>query len=565
MPIRTTLPRNLLRSAPTLLLAISVLALLAFELWRSYAITRDEAERNVQNLAHVLSEQTARTIQAIDLTLQGIVAELANRPDLPDNDPAFLANLQRRLSSLPYARALFIIGEDGFILHDTDYPLTPRVSLADRDYFVAHRENSSLGLHVGPPLLSRSVGVWFVSLSRRIERADGSFGGIVVAAMEPLYFEEFYRQLWVGNGTIAMFLRDGTLLARSPRGTQLIGVSFASAEPFSSLLPESAGDVYWDRSPIDHINRVAGYRALQNVPLVMQVAMDEAQVMQPWRSYAVVATSGAAILLAMLLAMEWLSRRYRYREERARARLAEAERLESIGRFAGGVAHDLGNLLRIVRSAVLLLRPQTANLPEATEVLDRLDESLTTGREMVLQLLAHSRNQPLELRIGDMNKLVTDAMPMLRQAAGPKVEVLASVSHEQALCLINCVQLRAVLLNLILNARDAMPHGGKVSIEVRSEQEDGRIRWVEVSVCDEGDGMPEAVLKQAFDPFFTTKGPGVGSGLGLSQVRAFVERCNGQVAITSKENEGTAICLRFPLVENDSNPIELPPSGRLRT
>jgi len=555
MFVSTKIPRNLIRSAPTLLLAFGILTLLAFELWRSHSDATRDAERNIRNLVHVLSEQMARTVQATDLVLQGIVGDLANQPDIHDNDPDFFTELHRRLSSLPYARALFVIGSDGFISHDTDYPTTPRVSLADRAYFVAHRDDPALGLHVGPPLQSRSVDRWFISLSRRIDREDGSFAGIAVAAIEPLYFEEFYRQLWVGSGTIALFLADGTLLARSPRAEQLIGASFASVEPFRSLLPESGATIFRDGSPIDNVNRIAGYRALEGTPLVMMVTMNEAEVMQPWRSHAAVAVAGAVILLVMLLVMELLSRRYRHREELARARLVDAQRLETIGRFASGIAHDLGNLLRIVRSAVVLLRAQTADRPEARSVLDRLDESLAAGREMVAQLLAHSRNQPLELRIGDMNKLVSGCLPMLRQAAGPKVDILASFTSDRATCQIDHIQLRAALLNLVLNARDAMPDGGAIFIDVRASAEDRNadaVRWIDVSVRDEGPGMPEAVLKQVFDPFFTTKRPGVGSGLGLNQVRAFVQQCNGRVDILSREGEGTTVRLRFPIVDGAS-------------
>ena len=556
MLVRPILSRQLIRSCPALVLSCVILMLLSFELWRSYLNARHDAERNVQNLVHVLSEQTARTIQSIDLSLQGIITELASNPALADNDPGFLAELHRRLSSLPYARALFVVGEDGYISHDTDYPSTPRVSLADRSYFTVHRDDPALDLHIGTPLKSRSLDIWFVSLSRRIERADGSFAGIAVAAMEPLYFEQFYRQLWVGNGAITLFLDDGTLLARSPRDEQAVGASFASAEPFQSLLQESAGNVFWIRSPIDKVRRVAAYRALENAPLVMMVAVNEADAMQPWRSHATVAGIGAAILLAMVAGMEWLSRSYWHREERARARLAESQRLESIGRFAGGIAHDLGNLLRVLRSAVLLLRPQTAGNPDATSLLDQIDDSLVNGREMVTQLLAHSRNQPVELQEGDINQLVSTALPMLRQAAGPKISVLVSLAPGDVTCLVDHAQFRAVLLNLVLNARDAMPDGGTIGIDIEVDHEHGGggpARQARVSIHDDGLGMSEIVRKQAFDPFFTTKEPGAGGGLGLNQARTFVEQCSGRVEIESKEGKGTTVHLWFPVIYSEAS------------
>lgn len=540
------------RSAPALLLVAGILTLLGFEWWRSYRAAQEDAERNIENLVRVLSEQTERTIQAIDANLQGTATELAGTPGLVDNDPVFLTNLRRRLRSLPYARALYVVGADGFISQDTDYPATPRVSLADRSYFLAHKNNPSLGLHINVPLKSRSLGVWFVALSRRINHPDGSFAGIVVAAMEPLYFEQFYRQLWVGNGTIALLLDDGTLLARSPHSEAVIGASFAHAKPFDRSLDRGRQDALWDRSPIDNIERLCGYRALESVPLVMLVTMNAAEVMRPWRSHMTVTGVGAAILLAMLAGIDMLTRRHQLREERARVRLAEAERLESIGRFAAGVAHDVGNLLRIVRSAVMLLRPQAADEAKAGSLLDQIDATLTVGGELVTQLLSYARTGGRTPEINDLNSLVFETLPMLRRAVGPRVELHASLAPFAVTCRVDRAQFHAVLLNLVLNARDAMPEGGAISLAIRlvDRDENGTWHWGEISVSDEGAGMPEEVLKQALDPFFTTKEAGHGSGLGLSQVQMFIGHSQGKLEIFSEEGKGTTIQLRLPLVDD---------------
>lgn len=495
---------------------------------------------------HVLSEHTERTIQSIDSNLEGIVAELEAAPKLDDNDARFRAELRRRLNSLPYVRALFIIDADGFISHDTDYPETPRVSLADRAYFKAHQDNPMIKLQVGNPLQSRSLGVWFISLSRRIEHADGSFAGIVVAAMEPLYFEHFYRQLWVGSGTIGLFLNDGTLLARSPRDQDIIGSSFATSEPFSTLLHQDRQSVFWINSPIDGVSRVAGYRVLYSVPLVMLVAMNEDEVMRPWRSHTTVAVVGAALVLIMLTAIEWLSRRNRQREQRAQARLMEAERLESIGRFAGGVAHDVGNLLHVVRSAVLLLRPQVVDRPKAEGILDQIDDTIAVGGKLVNELLFYARAEHCEPQDIDLDALLAETLPMLRRAAGPRVDIRVFYAGSNVTCLSHVAQFQATLLNLILNARDAMPDGGTISIDIRSvRDEEGE--WGEISFADNGRGMSPDVLQRAFDPFFTTKEGSTGHGLGLSQVRAFAEFSKGTLAVESEEGKGTTVRLRLPI------------------
>ena len=173
--------------AQLLALAFLLGLLAAAEMWRSCGQATSAAERLAEVFAKLLAEQTEGTIRAIDLTLIGVREALRVAPGLAPNDPAYQAALKERLKSLPYVRALFVIGADGYITHDTDYPKTPRMSLEDRPYFQVHRMDPSLGLHIGKPLLSRSVGVWFVSFSRRINNPDGSFGGVVVAALEPGY------------------------------------------------------------------------------------------------------------------------------------------------------------------------------------------------------------------------------------------------------------------------------------------------------------------------------------------------------------------------------------------
>ena len=201
-------------------------------------------------------------IEAIDFALIGMRDALLVAPGLTPNHPAYRATMIERLKNLPYVRAFYVVGPDGYITHDTDYPATPRVSLADRPYFQAHVANSDLGLHVGQPLQSRSVGVWFVSLSRRIADADGSFAGIVVAAVEPRYFKSLYEDLSNGEGAlIALLLRDGTLLARTPYHDETIGTSYAPS-PVRELAVEHGSGVTWTTSPVDRTTRIVAYRTL---------------------------------------------------------------------------------------------------------------------------------------------------------------------------------------------------------------------------------------------------------------------------------------------------------------
>jgi signal transduction histidine kinase len=542
----STFRRQLVQSLPALVLAVGVGGLLAFELLRSYQAARTDAEHAVQNLVRVLSEQTARTFQSIELNLSSIAEDLSTNPNLADNDADFRGRLRERLHDLPYVRAFYVIGADGFISHDTDYPSTPHVSLADRPYFQFHQQNITSAPHIGLPLRSRSVGAWFISLSRRITARDGTFAGIVVAAVEPLYFEDFYRELWVGGGTIALFLRNGILLARSPQNDDAIGRSFSWAEPFRALLAGHARGVSWSISPIDSVRRLAGYQAVGSEPLVMMVTMNRDDVMRPWWMHATAMIVGAAILLALLATLEWLSRRFRRREEQARTRLERAQRLEAVGRLAAGIAHDFGNVLRIVRSTFLLLQPMVADRVDASTLLKQADQSVAAGRTLIDQLLSFSGDRELRPEPSDLNDLISSGLPIFRPAAGARIDIAVNLSSSPAICMIDRAQFQAAIVNLILNARDAMPSGGTVVIGVRViKAESDAARFVEITIRDGGTGVSADIVDRVFDPFFSTKKPWAGHGLGLSQVYGFVERSHGQIELSSEEGRGTTITLRF--------------------
>ncbi|WP_047192158.1 hybrid sensor histidine kinase/response regulator [Microvirga vignae] len=548
--------RFALSLAPAVILALGIVLLGALELLQSYNEAARRGEEGARNLVHVLAEQTERTFQAVDFTLLGIRDAQTTIADMPDNDARFRGALKERLNALPYVRALYVIGPDGFITHDTDYPSTPQVSLADRPYFKAHQEDPTLGLHIGQPLRSRSVDAWFVSFSRRINHPDGSFGGIVVAALEPRYFEQFYRGLSVGeNGFIALLLREGTLLARSPASEAAIGRSFAAAEPFYTYLLRSPQGVFWAPSPVDRTTRVTAYRALGTAPAVVIVGLAQQAVFQPWREHAAVVFITAVILLGLIVALIFLVQKSRRREQIEQARLSRVQRLEGLGRIAGGIAHDLGNTIRIVQSTFLLLKPSLAGRAEVLSLVNETDQALKGARAMIERLLAFARRQELRPEVTGIDERIAGFVPILRQAAGPRVSLDLNLASGGTAALLDPVQLEATLLNLVLNARDAMPDSGTVTVATEiTSPPPGSVgirrpsgadeQWVQITVTDTGIGMPPAVLERAFDPFFTTKGQG--SGLGLSQVLGFVQQSAGDVQLDSEEGRGTTVRLMFP-------------------
>jgi PAS domain S-box-containing protein len=232
--------------------------------------------------------------------------------------------------------------------------------------------------------------------------------------------------------------------------------------------------------------------------------------------------------------------------------LAHARRLEAVGQLTGGVAHDFNNLLTVVLGNVdMLTKP--SNTARQQRQLDAIRHAAERGRDLTRQLLAFSRKQHLSPVVLDVNELLTRFLPLLQQAVGEAVTLTTQFPDEPLHVHVDAAQLESAILNLAVNARDAMPNGGAIQLSTRSVGDPGD--QVEIEVADTGVGMPPDVLARIFDPFFTTKEVGKGSGLGLSQVYGFVSQSGGRVTADSRPGEGARVRLTLPRSELAADPM----------
>lgn len=237
------------------------------------------------------------------------------------------------------------------------------------------------------------------------------------------------------------------------------------------------------------------------------------------------------------------------------ARLAEMQRLETIGRLTGGVAHDFNNILTVViGNAELLLE----NLPPGDPSRHLAEVTLAaarSGADLVRMLLAYSRSQPLQPVEFNANELVEEMLDLLVRSLGARIKIETALDSQLWGIRVDRAQLGSVLLNLAVNARDAMPQGGVLQIATHNVTLDKQAAaaarlaagdYVGIAVADSGAGIAPEVIERVFEPFFTTKQPGRGSGLGLAMVQAFVRQCGGQVRLSSKQGAGTVVRLYLP-------------------
>jgi PAS domain S-box-containing protein len=234
--------------------------------------------------------------------------------------------------------------------------------------------------------------------------------------------------------------------------------------------------------------------------------------------------------------------------------LREAQKLEAVGRLAAGVAHDFNNLLLVIRGYAELLVRDLGDEPAAKACVAAIETAAGRATDLTHQLLAFSRLQVLELEAVDVNEIVREVMPMLKQLAGAQIAVVEELDPTLPAALADPSELHRVVLNLAMNAHDAMLLGGTLTVTTSVAD---RCQVV-LTVSDTGQGMDEATRQRAFEPFFTTK-PVEGTGLGLATVYGIVTQSDGHVSIESEPGKGTSVRVYLPLAGLPAEPGASPP------
>ncbi len=583
---------------------LGILTLAALQMVRMRSVVLAQTEQQMARLDMVFAEQTGRALETIDLILQSVADDFRRRELLGHTatpaagapvpaDDAFNAIMARRISSVRQSSGIAIADRNGRLLLASD-PALSRILLpleVQATIIQAIDDPTSMPYISGP--FRRPDGSWTALMIRPVPDAGARDRFAAVAFLNLRYFEDFYRAVELSeNGAILLHRRDGLVLARFPHNEAAIGQSYADLPPFKEVLAHGmAGTLLMD-SPLDGNRRVLAIRALKMFPIAVNVSVGENQVLALWRRQAVVFGAVAAVVAAVTVGLLLtLSRRSREKErlmqrlhrakeaaEAATARMAaeaeerermegalrQAQRSEAVGQLTRGVAHDFNNLLSIVMGNVDLLE---RSLPPDEKMLGRLATmraAAERGATLTSQLLAFSRRQPLLPRAADLNALVAGLRDLVQSAIGSRIRLQLRLQPDLSAVLIDPAQIELVILNLVINARDAMPQGGVLSIETNlvelpaTATRDGLTPgpWVALTVRDNGTGMEPEIAAKAFEPFFTTKEIGRGSGLGLSQVHGVAHQLGGGARIDSVPGQGTAVHVYLPRATTDA--VRLP-------
>jgi signal transduction histidine kinase len=535
-----------------------------------------EGQDAIIRTAAVMDEHARKVFETGDLVLgrvddriRGLSWEEISAPEVS----AFLAQLKAPLAQVV---SIWVTDAQGLVRAGSQ-SWDPTVSIANRDFFQVQRERDA-GTYISLPFRGKATHTASFAVSRRRSTPDGRFDGTVHLSLSPDYFAHYYADTILGPGETATLLRaDGAVLART--STHDIDVPLPTKERFKRRIEQAPhSDFFFSNAGEGGTERAYAYRAVGNYPLYVVFRADITALLSRWYDNLAAFGAVAGVASLMLLLMSWMAlrgvqstgramarltatmdqlQRETAQREAAEQRVRQAQKMEAVGQLTGGIAHDFNNLLTAILGSMLLLRKRMPESDErALRLVDNAVQGAQRGASLTQRLLAFSRGQALKPGVVDVLELVRGMSDLLRSSLGAIVQVETRFPLALAPAYVDANQLELVLLNLAVNARDAMPEGGQLTISGREEQVcAGQANdlppgsYVVLSVTDNGEGMDEATLARCIEPFFTTKGVGKGTGLGLSMAYGLAAQSGGRLVLHSRQGEGTTAELWLPRAE----------------
>ncbi|SEF07157.1 Signal transduction histidine kinase [Burkholderia sp. WP9] len=525
-----------------------------------------DSDDMIERLARVAEEQAVKVLDLNQQMSSRIVELLGNEDETQIR--AREAMLHDRLREIggdfPQVSSIYLLGAKGDLLVSSRVFPAPAISIGQREDFLsakAMRPQQYFSLPMFGPLSQTNV---FTTATGRSD-ADGRFLGVVSVALRNEYFSRFYRELTNGDSSLAMGLyrQDGNLLVRYPPWPA--GAKPTPQSKFTQALRDRQlfGHVRLN-STVDGVERLLAFRRVGDYPLYVMSAYATSSIGAAWRRHfiliaALTAVPCVAIWLLVLYSLRQLEgeRRAweRWQGEVAMRLSAEAssrqlQRMGALGNLVANVAHDFNNLLMVVSANTELARLKRFNHVEK-EVL-AVERATATAESLTRRLLSVARKQPLKQEPLDLATWLPAAAPLIDAALGDNVELALNMVDSVWQVLADPTDLEYAIMNLAVNARDAMPRGGRFVIRCQNNRlvgsdtllPDGE--YVLIACSDDGEGMPEAVARRAFEPLFTTKLRGSGTGLGLAQVLSMCEQAGGTAKIESVPGSGTTVRLYLP-------------------
>jgi two-component system NtrC family sensor kinase len=573
---------------PLLLLAVLLpLVLFGGFAWFDYDVELNRARDHAVAITDALAEHTQAVVETADLALDRILDHVQGQewasfgPARTTHD--FLAALTRQL---PQLESAFLVTPAGIkIASSRGFPL-PGVSEVHHAYFT-HALTAHRRPYISAPFQQQTAGIYAFTITRPRLR-EGRFDGLAGVTISPGYFASFFDTMLENPSmsAVALVRDDGQLLLRYPAARNGGPIRLGPATPLmQAIAAGTPSGVVGGPSSIDGHERLVAFKRLHGWPLIATYSMDRTLYLRHWYFHLAFFAAFAVLLGLALALLERLTLRRAEREhaalvllfqetsrrQQAEAALQQAQKLEALGRLTGGIAHDFNNLLAAIMGCQELLQKYVSGA-RAERLLATAQQAAKRGAQLTAQMLAFARRKDIAVQPVDVNAVIRGMDHLLHQAIGSNVAIRYALDDTLGLAVADSGQLEMALLNLAVNARDAMPKGGELRFATtRSKVVAGAGEvpglatgdYVRISVTDTGQGMTEEVRARAFEPFFTTKEPSKGTGLGLSMAFGFASLVGGTVTLQSAPGRGTSISLYLPAAAAEPETASLPQQDAL--
>jgi len=561
-------PIRLLRVV-LVLAALVPAVMVAAVAWYLYRQAVAEATSRVDQVARIAEEHALKVFET-NFALANRVLDLIGSDSpvaLLAREPELHAAFKRMAENLPQLQGIYVMDQTGrMVATNRALPAPHDVDFSDRAFYQHHRSGGTQP-YITDVLTSRTTGEPFFDISMRRNLPGGLFGGAVSTSLSPAYFGQFYRELTGGDQHlgVALVRADGAVLASWPN----VPVASDTSNAVTKIETGRAAGVSNASVPGGERGIVA-LRTVEPYPVRVVAWIPDSAVFDSWLTEVTPLVGLMLPITLGLVYVTWVSLRTTRQSlsslgalqletaqrQRAEVALQQAQKLEALGRLTGGVAHDFNNLLMVISNNLYLHKRLRSVDPDAREI-SAIDRAVAAGAKLTHQLLSFSRRESAHPAVMRLQEKLPAVSGLLNPALGSTIVTSIEVDPATAAVKLDEAELELALLNLAINARDAMPDGGRVEIKARNAPPAAPIgrdgRFVMIQVADSGTGIPADILDRVFEPFFTTKPVGHGTGLGLSQVYGFCARAGGAAIVESPGERGTVVTMYFPALDDESD------------
>jgi signal transduction histidine kinase/CheY-like chemotaxis protein len=548
--------------------------------WHTHNQIVHGAQERAQRFAAVVQEHTLKVFETIGLVLHAADQKLrgVDGQTLSTSKEVW-EELKKLEQSSEQVASIFVVDRDGFTSFTTRAFPSPLVDFSDRDYYFEQRR-ADQGLYIGQAYVGKISHEPIFNFSIRRTSEDGRFNGVIGSSALVDYFENYYRSVGVLDDgfAIALVRDDGNILVRYPA----LGTGSSKIPPDSPFMLKLKGDrgTFAARSPFNGLERWYGFMKVRGFPIYAVYGIDQRSLTREWlhttAEAAVLAFAvGACLFLTAwfalrrakqeAIALAGLTRTTRALEQeiekrrRAEASLMQAQRLEAVGQLTGGIAHDFNNLLTII-SGNLDLADRRTDIKSIRRLLKSIRYASERAVNLTRQLLVFSRRHMVNPKTVSLNVVLERTRMLIEHSVPESIRLEFDTGEDLCPTRVDVSEFEAAVLNLVGNARDAMPNGGTLRFSLRELVVDGNGvvtetpqlgpgSYVALQIEDTGCGMSPETLARVYEPFFTTKEVGKGTGLGLSQVYGFVQQSGGSIFIDSEVGRGTRVSILLPRSE----------------